>query len=234
MLVAVDYKPRGWLLRPLAEKLVAPCSCRRAPRSPRLPEVLSFFFNDPATTEIYTLSLHDALPISRAFEPRRHVARALFCLHAAVAHVLLLPHSRRPRSLLQTLRESDRRASTPRLHRRRDSARGEPLGHQRKSGRPHSPTRREGHGLSGDAHDLRPPHKPSVPRREPDALRPGAPARALFGRLARGHTRDEARGHAQVPRRQLPPREHGRGRVLPQRDVARRCSAPPRRNPEPA
>src|SRR5258707_5108046 len=26
-----------------------------------------FFFNDTATTEIYTLSLHDALPISRAF-----------------------------------------------------------------------------------------------------------------------------------------------------------------------
>src|SRR5690554_1073127 len=25
-----------------------------------------FFFNDPATTEIYTLSLHDALPISPA------------------------------------------------------------------------------------------------------------------------------------------------------------------------
>src|SRR5687768_18439918 len=30
-----------------------------------------FFFNDPATTEIYTLSLHDALPISaRAWRPR--------------------------------------------------------------------------------------------------------------------------------------------------------------------
>src|SRR5438876_7613172 len=27
--------------------------------------LLSFFFNDTATTEIYTLSLHDALPISR-------------------------------------------------------------------------------------------------------------------------------------------------------------------------
>src|SRR5207302_10823255 len=27
---------------------------------------LLFFFNDPATTEIYTLSLHDALPISFA------------------------------------------------------------------------------------------------------------------------------------------------------------------------
>src|SRR5260221_4049083 len=26
--------------------------------------LLIFFFNDPATTEIYTLSLHDALPIS--------------------------------------------------------------------------------------------------------------------------------------------------------------------------
>src|SRR5437762_9573226 len=26
-------------------------------------DILLFFFNDPATTEIYTLSLHDALPI---------------------------------------------------------------------------------------------------------------------------------------------------------------------------
>src|SRR5205085_8014476 len=29
-----------------------------------------FFFNDPATTEIYTLSLHDALPISSVIESR--------------------------------------------------------------------------------------------------------------------------------------------------------------------
>src|SRR3990167_7900235 len=29
-----------------------------------------FFFNDTATTEIYTLSLHDALPISRGSVPR--------------------------------------------------------------------------------------------------------------------------------------------------------------------
>src|SRR5690242_21364227 len=28
-----------------------------------LSHVIFFFFNDPATTEIYTLSLHDALPI---------------------------------------------------------------------------------------------------------------------------------------------------------------------------
>src|SRR5256886_11260581 len=42
---------------------------------------LFFFFNDTATTEIYTLSLHDALPISHLHqpgpalsrEPQRHV-----------------------------------------------------------------------------------------------------------------------------------------------------------------
>src|ERR1039458_8325797 len=36
------------------------CACRR---NARLPTAL-FFFNDTAPTEIYTLSLHDALPIS--------------------------------------------------------------------------------------------------------------------------------------------------------------------------
>src|SRR5688572_31761792 len=39
---------------------------------------LSFFFNDPATTEIYTLSLHDALPISQL--QRAHGQ----CLHPQV------------------------------------------------------------------------------------------------------------------------------------------------------
>src|SRR5882762_11930235 len=32
-------------------------------------DVFFFFFNDTATTEIYTLSLHDALPISRRRQP---------------------------------------------------------------------------------------------------------------------------------------------------------------------
>src|SRR2546422_8390886 len=37
--------------------------------------LLFFFFNDTATTEIYTLSLHDALPISlRPFAARRAAA----------------------------------------------------------------------------------------------------------------------------------------------------------------
>src|SRR2546430_16629866 len=30
--------------------------------------IILFFFNDTATTEIYTLSLHDALPISHEYE----------------------------------------------------------------------------------------------------------------------------------------------------------------------
>src|SRR5437588_8330412 len=33
---------------------------------------LLFFFNDPATTEIYTLSLHDALPIWSSAAGERH------------------------------------------------------------------------------------------------------------------------------------------------------------------
>src|SRR2546421_12657270 len=36
----------------------------------RLPYFFFFFFNDTATTEIYTLSLHDALPISPNFSAR--------------------------------------------------------------------------------------------------------------------------------------------------------------------
>src|SRR5437868_14003867 len=37
---------------------------------------LLFFFNDTATTEIYTLSLHDALPISRGVERLRRQLHA--------------------------------------------------------------------------------------------------------------------------------------------------------------
>src|SRR5256885_7506739 len=42
---------------------------------------LFFFFNDTATTEIYTLSLHDALPISRG-GPRRSTRPAPACRRA--------------------------------------------------------------------------------------------------------------------------------------------------------
>src|SRR5688572_33091336 len=36
--------------------------------------VFSFFFNDTATTEIYTLSLHDALPIYRSNHVEGNIA----------------------------------------------------------------------------------------------------------------------------------------------------------------
>src|SRR5260370_36259933 len=39
-------------------------------RSPPPPAPSVFFFNDTATTEIYTLSLHDALPISQVRHPQ--------------------------------------------------------------------------------------------------------------------------------------------------------------------
>src|SRR5476649_657308 len=46
------------------ERLLRP-ELSLAPPTLTSPRVLAFFlFNDPATTEIYTLSLHDALPIS--------------------------------------------------------------------------------------------------------------------------------------------------------------------------
>src|SRR2546422_11255035 len=39
--------------------------------------VILFFFNDTATTEIYTLSLHDALPICRVRLPRNGVRETM-------------------------------------------------------------------------------------------------------------------------------------------------------------
>src|SRR2546422_5955447 len=47
-----------------------------------------FFFNDTATTEIYTLSLHDALPISHVSPDRASVR----CTSAASA---VVPHATR-------------------------------------------------------------------------------------------------------------------------------------------
>src|SRR2546428_4921154 len=44
------------------------CLCTSHSR-PGSPAGFFFFFNDTATTEIYTLSLHDALPISSRIQP---------------------------------------------------------------------------------------------------------------------------------------------------------------------
>src|SRR2546426_5844414 len=52
-----------------------------------------FFFNDTATTEIYTLSLHDALPISAdPHRPRFAVRVPARRLHAGGGGVLVAGH----------------------------------------------------------------------------------------------------------------------------------------------
>src|SRR5439155_376583 len=86
----------------------------------------SFFFNDTATTEIYTLSLHDALPISQRLRIRRdggHLARGLECaLPVAPAlgehprEVMLVEGSEATRSALHRVRDRVRRRVLPQVH----------------------------------------------------------------------------------------------------------------------
>src|SRR2546423_8549423 len=77
----------------------------------RRPHLLSFFFfNDTATTEIYTLSLHDALPISRSTareRPARSAPSAQARLRVRRAGAPARPSRRgpaRPRERLSFLR----------------------------------------------------------------------------------------------------------------------------------
>src|SRR5947209_18489434 len=53
-----------------------------------------FFFNDTATTEIYTLSLHDALPISADVLRRIESGTAPLVLHADMRGSGQIPHVR--------------------------------------------------------------------------------------------------------------------------------------------
>src|SRR5947199_5217246 len=69
---------------------------------------LSFFFNDPVTTEIYTLSLHDALPILRRSPFMRanmaSGARPIFMWAACFRWVRSFNRSEEHTSELQSLR----------------------------------------------------------------------------------------------------------------------------------
>src|SRR2546430_16204241 len=71
-----------------------------------------FFFNDTATTEIYTLSLHDALPIfTFTIEADRFLHRMVRFLVGAMVDVAL---DRRPASdLPRLLSATDNRAASP-------------------------------------------------------------------------------------------------------------------------
>src|SRR6201987_5898362 len=76
--------------------------------------VLVFFFNDTATTEIYTLSLHDALPISRDPGARPRHRRAHICSvrgHDGDGAHLVEATRRRPRLHLWEHWHADRRGS---------------------------------------------------------------------------------------------------------------------------
>src|SRR5690348_17632560 len=59
----------------------------------------SFFFNDTTTTEIYTLSLHDALPISDSGRSRRSASR---CACPATRPAFGAPRSEEHTSELQS------------------------------------------------------------------------------------------------------------------------------------
>src|SRR5690242_21828463 len=63
-----------------------------------------FFFNDTATTEIYTLSLHDALPISELIE----AARMDGCNTARIYWNVVLPALRPAAAVLGLDRKSTR------------------------------------------------------------------------------------------------------------------------------
>ncbi len=54
--------------------------------------IFFFFFNDTATTEIYTLSLHDALPIYHGLGAQRLADRAAVLAAAYEAHPERFPH----------------------------------------------------------------------------------------------------------------------------------------------
>src|SRR3712207_3377002 len=72
---------------------------------------LLFFFNDTATTEIYTLSLHDALPISAALDSSDAVGDSAYTLEVSsrgVGRPLERPaHWRRNRGRLVSVTSTD-------------------------------------------------------------------------------------------------------------------------------
>src|SRR5258706_16248131 len=72
-----------------------------------------FFFNDTATTEIYTLSLHDALPISLDLTPsivgRIAEASLLIELLAMLSPITAVVHALFLRSHLSIIRSEERR-----------------------------------------------------------------------------------------------------------------------------
>src|SRR3712207_6960489 len=79
----------------------------------RLPlMVLCFFFNDTATTEIYTLSLHDALPISASVCIHRRRTNAPDYGMDVAARTRVLQRRRRPAYITAPSNKARDRKST--------------------------------------------------------------------------------------------------------------------------
>src|SRR3712207_1193247 len=80
---------------------------------------LLFFFNDTATTEIYTLSLHDALPISAALDSSDAVGNSAYTLEVTtrgIGRPLERPaHWRRNRGRLVRVTTGDGTTVTGRI-----------------------------------------------------------------------------------------------------------------------
>src|SRR3989475_6095758 len=131
-----------------------------------------FFFNDTATTEIYTLSLHDALPISLRALPRRGLP-----LHLELQQPPEPARRRAPpaHATRRVLADRVRHRVGLAARARRREARGEDPAH---AGDP-PPDARRGHPREGPPHDGAPDRGRGQPRgygRLPahGAARPGA------------------------------------------------------------
>src|SRR5690349_13263625 len=68
--------------------------------------LLSFFFNDTATTEIYTLSLHDALPIYQGFGST--AANDIYCEGLQIRSLKIYEAGKRNETLWQIIRDNVR------------------------------------------------------------------------------------------------------------------------------
>src|SRR3712207_7032949 len=67
-----------------------------------------FFFNDTATTEIYTLSLHDALPISQSAATTSPESEASFTWRPSATIATQSPNADRPRAPIRSRKSRSR------------------------------------------------------------------------------------------------------------------------------
>src|SRR3712207_8046953 len=74
-------------------------------------DFVSFFFNDTATTEIYTLSLHDALPIWRSRRRHGHADRGPLAGQEDLLQLRQGPHRSHPVQGQRRLLVQDRKST---------------------------------------------------------------------------------------------------------------------------